>query len=133
MVVVASAMVARICIAPLDVSGTNRTPAYVMTAKANDQFAYSAHVRLAAALEAFHCSPTATGLQWLKAAAHAHLGPEVSLAAGGLAAARERSGAGDEWQSALCAFLPDGFASSGQALAVVQSGMRCPGLAEAPR
>jgi len=130
---VAGAFLARICLAPLDVSGTTQTPAYVATAKGNDGFAYSAHAGLATALEAFRCSPTATGLQWLKAAAHARSEREISRAAGGLAVAQERSGAGEQWQSAICGFLRDGFASPGQVLALGEAGMRCPGLAAAPQ
>jgi hypothetical protein len=132
MVVVGSVALVRICVAPLDVSGTTATPAYVTTAKGNDQFAYSAHLGLATLLEAFHCSPTATGLQWLKAGAHARSPAEVSRTAHGLATARQRSGAGEPLESSLCGFLRGGFVSSGQAAAMVQADIRCPGLTEAP-
>ncbi len=132
MVIVASVLVVRICVAPLDVSGTTQIRVYAVAAQGNDEFAYWSHVGLAAALEAFHCSPTATALQWLKAAAHARSGPDVSRVARGLAAAKERSGGGEEWQRALCAFLRDGFASPWQALAIAQAGIRCPGVVEAP-
>jgi hypothetical protein len=132
MVILAGAFLARICLAPLDVSGTTQIPTHVTTAKGNDGFAYSAHAGLGTALEAFRCSPTATGLQWLKAAAHARSEREASRAASGLAVARERSGAGEQWQSALCGFLGDGSVSPGQALALDEAGLRCPGLTAAP-
>jgi hypothetical protein len=116
----------RVCAAPLDVSGTAPPPAFVASGKENDAVAYPAHVALATTLEAFHCSATATGLQWLKAAAHARSAAEVARAASGLSAARQRSSAADPLGSALCEFLRGGTASAGQASALAQAGIVCP-------
>ena len=120
------ATVVRICALPIDVSGTAQPASFVADAKGNDAIAYPAHVALAMALEAFRCSATATGLQWLKAAAHARSAAEVARAASGLAAVRERSSAAEPVQTALCEFLRGGIASASQARAMAQAGISCP-------
>jgi hypothetical protein len=125
-VILGIAAVVRVCAAPVDVSGTTQPPPVVTSAKGNDAIAYPAHVALATTLEAFRCSATATGLQWLKAAAHARSPAEVEQVASGLVAARQRSGTDDQLRSALCEFVRAGFASDGQARAMAQADMSCP-------
>ena len=117
------ATVVRICAVPLDMSGTAQPASLVADAKGNDAIAYPAHVALATTLEAFRCSATAAGLQWLKAAAHARSAAEVARAVSGLAAARERSSEEEPVQTALCEFLRGGIASASQARAMAQAGI----------
>jgi hypothetical protein len=76
---------------PLDVSGTVPLPGIIHRIKDRDEIAYPGHVLLARILAASRGSPTAVGLQWLKAAAHARNPADLDRAARGLDAAWERS------------------------------------------
>src|SRR5262249_50725188 len=103
------------CAAPLDVSGTTRLPGWLTGPKARDEVAYPAHLALGEVLTRLGCHPTAAGLQWLKAGAHARSTAEVKQVATGLAAARQRSRAPEELARTLCAYVAGGFARPEQA------------------
>lgn len=123
---------ARICGLPLDVSGTIEAPPVVTTVKSQDDFAYVAHTALASMLGTLHCSPLATAVQWLKAAAHARSPAEVRQTASGLVATRTRDGPSDDFQRALCMFLAGRSVSPAQALALAEAGITCASAAIGP-
>src|SRR5207248_2410414 len=57
------------CSFPLDFTKASM-PSGVRALKEDDRLAFAAHATLARSLDAIHCSPAASGVQWLKAAAH---------------------------------------------------------------
>lgn len=116
----------RLCGEPLDVSGTYDLPAWVRPVKESDAFAYPAHVAVASLLEAAGCSPSATAVQWLKAAAHARTPAEAAAAANGLRLARERGDltSADD-QRRLCTYVRLAAARPEQRAALAQADLRC--------
>ena len=121
---VTARLVARVYTRPLDVSGTWRLPSVIRAAKERDDVAYPAHVFLATVLEATRAAPTAVGLQWVKAAAHARTQAEAEQVAEGLAKAVRRAAAPEQFAAALCRYVRP----SGRPLeyaAADQAGLRC--------
>lgn len=101
-------LAARLYSRPLDVSGTMYLPRLVKIIKDRNEVAYPAHVILATILEATGGSPTAAGLQWLKAAAHARSDAELIRAARGLENAQRRCPDSGEFVIALSCYLRHG-------------------------
>lgn len=122
-----SAAGVRVCVEPLDVSGTTRLPAEVASIKNRDDIAYPAHVILGTVLERLGCQPTATALQWFKAAAHARTDAELELTAQGIVAATRRSRSASEIETIFCAAVANGMAGAKQATALAEAGFRCRG------
>jgi hypothetical protein len=144
----------RICDAPLDVSGSGiaeaelrgdmdqqplpadldlaSLPNWLAAIKHVDGLAFPAHALLGGGLERAGCDPSATALQWLKAAAHAD-GPErITTAGDGLKAALGRSTDSPQLAERLCRLmdLPPGDAAGDRMLrrehaAAVQVGLGC--------
>jgi hypothetical protein len=124
-VVISGGFAARVCAEPLDVSGTRSLPRVVSLMKQIDEIAYPAHAVLGLALEGLDCDPLATGLQWLKAAAHARSAVDVSRAAAGMARAELRSSDVGRFRTRLCAFVGRTYARPEQASAVREAGLTC--------
>ena len=72
MALVTARLAVRVYTRPLDVSGRWQVPRVIELVKERDAVAYPAHVVFATVLDAAGAAPTAVGLQWVKAAAHAH-------------------------------------------------------------
>lgn len=123
----ASALAAqRLCTAPLDVSGTRDIPAWVRPVKENDAIAYPAHVLLGTVLQATGCTPAATAVQWLKAAAHARTPDEVAQAAAGIREARARGDLTTEAdRQRLCAYVRGPDVRPEQRAALAQADLNC--------
>jgi len=64
-----------------------------------------AHAGLGGLLRRGHCDPLATGLQWLKAGAHAHTPGQMEAVARGIAAARAASADPAQFDTALCGYV----------------------------
>src|SRR5436309_538172 len=96
---------ARVYSRPLDVSGTWRLPPLIQAVKERDAVAYPAHVVLATVLEATHAAPTAVGLQWIKAAAHARTQAQMQRVAVGLAQAQQRTATPAHFSATLCPYV----------------------------
>lgn len=121
----AAAVVAHTCADPLDISGTTPMPGLLAAIKDRDEIAYPAHSALGALLQAFSCEPSAVGLQWLKAAAHARSTTEIERTAGGLSAALRLSLSPVELERQLCRYVSMGFARAQQAAAAAAAGLQC--------
>src|SRR4051794_33975044 len=104
----------RLCEQPLDVSGNTRLPEWLMEVKERDEFAYPLHVALGTMLCWIRCEPTASGVQWLKAAAHARTPEDVARAAAGLRQASQRFTTPQVLADQLCSYVPRGFARPAQ-------------------
>lgn len=85
-----------------------RLPRCVTIIKDRDEFAYPAHVVLAIILEVTNASPTAVGLQWLKASAHARSKADADRASRGFEAAWWRSPDPNEFVTTLNQYLRPG-------------------------
>src|SRR3954462_567216 len=85
MALVTVRLAVRVYTRPLDVSGHWQLPRVIEMVKERDQVAYPAHVVLATVLDAARAAPTAVGLQWVKAAAHAQNQAQMQRVADGLA------------------------------------------------
>ncbi|HLH22397.1 MAG TPA: hypothetical protein VK066_07725 [Chloroflexota bacterium] len=90
-----------------------------------DPATYAAHAALGWLLGRGGCDPVATGLQWLKAGAHAHSPAEVEAVAQGIAAARAASGDPAEFDAALCSYVGPAFSTGEQLTATEAGGVDC--------
>jgi len=90
-----------------------------------DPLTYAAHAGLARLLGGAKCDSVATGLQWLKAGAHAHSPEQVEAIAKGIAAARAASGTVTEFDAALCGYVSHGFSTTEQVIGAEQGGVEC--------
>src|SRR5262249_11536203 len=137
----------RLCHQPLDLSGTARTSSVhvahslviassvrdnvqaitqeITRREEFDPLTYAAHAGLGRLLGDARCDPVATGLQWLKAGAHAHSPEQVEAIAKGIAAARTASGAVTQFDTALCSYVSHGFSTTEQMLGAEQGGVEC--------
>jgi hypothetical protein len=103
-------------------------PSWLEVITRNDKLAYSAHVGLGSALEWFNGPPSATGLQWFKAAAHADTDADIDRTADGIARAKRRDGDEGRLNSLLCAAAMSG-AKGAQLAAMLRAGQHCGGTA----
>ncbi len=103
-------------------------PSWLEAITRNDKLAYSVHAGLGSALEWFRGSPSATGLQWFKAAAHAETDADLSRTVEGIARARYRDADGSRLTSLLCTAAVSG-ARSAQLAALTRAGQSCAGTA----
>jgi hypothetical protein len=92
---------------------------------ASDVARYWFHALLGRSLEVARCNPSASGLQWLKAAAHAHTPRQVQRAASGVARDLGRSRDPAQTRTVLCAALGASL-SAPQAVVTAASGLSCP-------
>jgi hypothetical protein len=115
----------RACRVPLDISGTTELPARVNTVKQRDDIAYSTHVAVAQVLARANCAPTAVGLQWSKAGAHARTPAEVVLVAHGLSVARSRGDRSGVFDFVLCGYVDDDTVRSELRNGMRAAGIRC--------
>lgn len=92
---------------------------------ASDVARYWFHAALGRSLEYARCSPTASGLQWLKAAAHAHTPRQVQRATAGLVRDLARSRDPAQTRSVLCAAL-GGYPNAPQTVVTAAAGLACP-------
>ena len=90
-----------------------------------DSLTYAAHTGLGRLLRRGHCDPVATGLQWLKAGAHAHSPAEVEAVAQGIGAARASSSDPMQFDTALCGYVGQGFSTGEQLAATEAGGIEC--------
>ena len=118
------------CAVPLDFT---RTPMPGQVRVAKNAVAWRAHVGLGTLLAGAGCARRATGLQWLKAAAHAPDVDGVARSARGIAAARAGAQAPtvDDYLCGKLA-LEGGFADPEQAQAARQSELPCADLPVLP-
>jgi len=115
------------------VSGTTRLPDWLTVLKERDELAFPAHAALGNILTVLGCSPAASGLQWLKAAAHARTPPEITLASDGLLAVAEHFGSSQALSVVLCPFVAGGYARPSQQQAAERAGLVCSLPVEADR
>jgi len=113
------------CSEPIDVSGTTRLPAWLVAIKERDEIAYPSHALVGTILNDAGCSPTAVGLQWLKAGAHARTEQEIMTAEQGLSVARARADPTETFDARLCAFMTNGYANAQQEAITRGAGLRC--------
>lgn len=124
----------RVCGTPVDVSGTTRLPDWLVNLKERDEIAFPLHAWLGAGLVRLGCEPTAAGLQWVKAAAHARSADDLDQAVAGLIAARANAGAGpsggspDRFEAEVCGYLTGGSVGPNQAAALARAGLDCPSV-----
>lgn len=90
-----------------------------------DPLTYAAHAGLGRLLGSARCDSVATGLQWLKAGAHAHSPEQVEAVAKGIAEARAASGLVTEFDTALCGYVSQGFSTTEQVIGAEQGGVEC--------
>jgi hypothetical protein len=115
----------RYCREPVDVSGTTELLGWLTALKSRDELAYPAHTLLGTLLNDRGCSPTAAGLQWIKAGAHARTEHEVAAAGQGLAVARTRASQTEAFDAALCGYVVNGFANTQQEAVARRADVRC--------
>ncbi len=115
-----------LCAEPIDLSGTNSVPTWLSALKQHDGIAFPVHAALGTVLSMLNCDPAASGLQWLKAAAHARSPAEIALTSRGLRDAAQRLGSSQAPTDRLCSFVTRGYAGTSQRQAVEQAGLVCP-------
>lgn len=76
-----------------------------------DSTSYQTHAVLGSVINSLGASPSAAGIQWLKAASHARTGGDIAEAARGIAVARERSGNAKQLDVVLCRIVEHGSPS----------------------
>lgn len=121
-----TALGARACTEPIDVSGTVSLPRVIAEFKKRDEIAFPAHAILGSALGRFSCQPLAIGLQWLKAAGHARSQVDVDLVGRELAALRTREVDSNEVDDFLCLHVRMGVVNANQFAAIQKAGLHCP-------
>jgi hypothetical protein len=97
-------------------------PAWVTRLTERHSVAYPAHAALGTVLDGLRLSPSATAVQWFKAAAHARSKTDLDRAAQGIAAALERDADGEALRT-LCGIQDLGNAQ--QVRAAVWAGTWC--------
>jgi hypothetical protein len=123
-ILVTGRLVVQVYTRPLDVSGRWQLPPIIEMVKGRDEVAYPAHVVLATVLDATRAAPTAVGLQWVKAAAHAQNQAQMQRVAIGLAKAQQRATSPAEFWATLCPYIrPSGRPS--EYAAAQQAGLHC--------
>jgi hypothetical protein len=115
----------RVCNEPMDLSGTSSVPAWLSTFKQRDEIAFPVHAALGNVLSALDCDPLVSGLQWLKAAAHARSPAEIALTSSGLQNAAQRLGSSQALADRLCRFVARGYAGANQREVAEQAGVVC--------
>jgi hypothetical protein len=137
----------RLCHQPLDLSGAERSsPAFlelslvvvpgvrdvvrgiiqeITRREELEPVTYAAHAGLGRLLGSAGCDSVATGLQWLKAGAHAHSPEQVEAIAKGIAEARAASGIVTDFDTALCGYVSHGFSTTEQVIGAEQGGVEC--------
>jgi hypothetical protein len=115
----------RLCERPLDTSGSTHVPAWLARIKEGDDVAFPAHMLLGTLLQAAGCDGVASGLQWLKAAAHARSAGEIERSAAGLRAVAAYLGSITALDEQLCPFVASGYANARQRQAADQAGLVC--------
>ena len=93
------------CTTPFDISGHIAVPDWLRATKEADAIAFPAHENIARALRAAQCPPSVSGLQWIKAAAHARSPAENEKVIDGLRADVRRSASDGELAQELCPFV----------------------------
>jgi hypothetical protein len=107
----------------LNATGALALPGWLDELTHRSVVAYPAHAALGTALEALDLSPSATGVQWLKAAAHATSDADIERTARGIAAAQARDDDNGRVLRTLCALKE--FGNPGQVRAVARANVRC--------
>ncbi len=100
--VVVAAVLARVLTAQGDVTGRLGLPAAAEQFLQRDSVAYPLHAALGATLNLLGGPPTAAGVQWLKAAAHAVSDAQLERAVQGIGEAAARDGDGARVRAAVC-------------------------------
>ena len=100
--VVVAAVLARVLAAQGDVTGRLGLPAAAERFLQRDSVAYPLHAALGATLNGLGGPPTAAGVQWLKAAAHAVSDAQLERAVQGVGEAAARDGDGARVRAAVC-------------------------------
>jgi hypothetical protein len=90
----------------------------------SDVARYWFHAILGRSLEAARCNPTASGLQWFKAAAHARTERQIARVVFGITRDLARSGPADDTREVLCEWARGGMAPA-QVQAIARAGLRC--------
>ena len=121
----AGAVSVQACREPVDVSGSLARSSWLDAVKQYDGFWYRSHVVVGTLLADAGCSPLATGLQWLKAGAHARTEQDVEMVGRGLAAARTRADHAPTFDTWLCQYLAGDFTRSQQQAAAHLAGLDC--------
>lgn len=121
-----AAYVVRLALSGRDISQTLRLPRWAESRLQRDEIAYPSHVALARGFSLLRTSPTAEGLQWLKAAAHARTDDEIRTIGAGLRSALARSEPGQRQDIAaeLCQAARHG-SQPGHAMVVALAGLGC--------
>ena len=96
------AVLVRMLTAQGDVTGRLGLPAAAEQFLQRDDVAYPLHAALGAALNRLGGPPTAAGVQWLKAAAHAVSDAQLERAVQGIGEAAARDGDGARVRAAVC-------------------------------
>ena len=100
--VVVAAVLVRVLAAQGDVTGRLGLPAAAERFLQRDSVAYPLHAALGALLNRLGGPPTAAGVQWLKAAAHAASDAQLERAVQGIGEAAARDGDGARVRAAVC-------------------------------
>jgi hypothetical protein len=114
------------CSGPTDFTKQGVPAAGLQVIKADNNLLFTMHAGLARALDAVHCSPVASGVQWLKAGAHGSA-PELNQQViDGFARARARSSDPAATAADICAFVTPGSFRQRQLDDLRQAGLPCP-------
>jgi hypothetical protein len=109
----------------LDGGTPMRLPAWLIRIKEQDDVAFPAHALLGAVFRVAGCNAAASGLQWLKAAAHARNPGEVEQSVAGLRSAAQCLGSVAALAERLCPLVHGGYANVRQRRAVDGAGLGC--------
>jgi hypothetical protein len=101
------------------------TPGPVSAIIKRDGVAFRAHSLLAGLIARTNGAPSAVGVQWVKAAAHARTDAELQQVVQGLQWAQQRSAHQAELEPTLCAYVEDGWWTGLQREAFTSAGIQC--------
>lgn len=91
-----------------------------------DGVAFRAHAGLAMLIAGANGDPSAAGVQWVKAAAHARTDADLDRVSRGLVWAREHTDSVTTLQSTLCSYVENGYWTGVQQQAFEAAGFQCP-------
>lgn len=90
-----------------------------------DALAFRVHTTLASLIERSHGDPSAYGVQWFKASAHASPSAELAQASAGLLRAKQQSINATSFQTTICGFVEGGYYTGHQREALASAGLSC--------
>ena len=113
------------CTGAIDFTGSGGPAEGLQGIQADSNLLFAVHADFARALDTGNCSPVASGVQWLKAAAHGAAPDLNQQVVDGFTRARERSTTPEATAAGICAHITPGSFRQRQLDDLRQAGLPC--------